>query len=134
LLPPENSTLSYPPYYPPDIQKFSAWMKPDEMVMSDVPWAVAWYGDRQCTWTTLNYQYEFVALNDFVKPVNALYLTLNTLDGKLETECLQGGVDSWHNFAYKTLAYEQLPDRFPLRNFPQGTLASGLFVADHQRW
>lgn len=134
LLPPTNSTLAYPPYYPPDIQKFSAWMKPDELIMSDVPWAVAWYGDRQCAWTTLNYQYEFVSLNDFVKPVNALYLTLNTLDGKLETECLQGGVDSWYNFAYKTLAYEQLPDRFPLRNFPQGSLASGLFIADHQRW
>jgi hypothetical protein len=102
--------------------------------MSDIPWAVAWYGDRQCTWSTLNARYEFNALNDFIKPVNALYLTLNTLDGKLFTECVQGGVDNWNNFAYKTVAYNQLPDQFPLRNFPLESLASGLFLSDRQRW
>jgi hypothetical protein len=134
LLPPRTSPIAYPPYYPPDIQKFSAWIEPKEWMMSDVPWAVAWYGDRQCTWTTLNCQYEFVALNDFIKPVSGLYLTLQTLNGKLLTECIQGGVDNWSNFAYKTLVYNQLPDKFPLRQFPLEALASGLFLTDRQRW
>jgi hypothetical protein len=134
LLPPRMSPVAYPPYYPPDIQKFSVWMQPDELVMSDVPWAVAWYGDRQCTWTTLNCQYEFNSLNDFIKPVNGLYLTLETLNGKFMSECYQGGVDNWSNFAYRTVAYNQLPKNFPLRQFALDSFRSGLFITDHRRW
>jgi hypothetical protein len=126
--------VSYPPYYPPDVQKISNWMRPDELTMSDIPWAVAWYGNRPCTWTTINSQYEFFQFNDYVKPVHALYLSLNTLDGKLFTECLQGGVDSWGNFVLKTVAANHLPPGFPLKNFPLETLLSGLYLTDRQRW
>ncbi len=133
LLPPKVSPVAYPPYYPPEIQKVSGWMRADELMMSDVPWALAWYGDRQCTWTTINSQYEFFQLNDYLKPVRALYLTLNTLDAKLFTECLQGGVDSWGNFVLKTVAANEIPPKFPLRTAPYGLL-SGLFLTDRQRW
>jgi len=134
LLPPKTSPVSYPPYYPPDIQKIAGWTHKDELLMSDVPWAVAWYGDRQCAWTTVNSHYEFYELNDNIKHISGLYLTLYTLDGKLFSECLQGGVDSWGNFVYKTLSANQLPVGFPLRNFPYESLLSGLFLADRQRW
>jgi len=133
LLPPKVSPSAYPPYYPPEIQKLSSWMQPDELMMSDIPWAVAWYGQRQCTWTTINSQYEFFQLYDYVKHVDALYLTLNTLDAKLFTECLQGGVDSWGNFALKTVAANAIPPQFPLKAAPYGT-ATGLFLTDHTRW
>jgi hypothetical protein len=133
LLPPKNSPVAYPPYYPPEIQKISGWMHPDELMMSDIPWAVAWYGDRQCTWNTINSQYEYFLLNDNAKHVSALYLTLNTLDGKLFTDCLQGGVDSWGNFVLKTVAANQIPQQFPLKVAPYG-LFSGLFLTDRQRW
>lgn len=134
LLPPRTSPVPYPPYYPPEIQKFSAWMQPTELIMSDIPWAVAWYGQRQCTWTTVNCQYEFVSLNDFVKHVNALYLSLLTLNGRLVTDCMQGTPDNWSNFAFKAAAYNQLPDKFPLHNAPEGTFFSGTVLADRQRW
>ena len=134
LLPPKISPVNWPPYYPPDVQKFAGWIHEDELVMSDIPWAVAWYGNRQCAWTTLNSKYEFIALNDFIKPVNALYLSLNALNGRLMTECLQGGVDSWGNFVFKTMAANQLPSAFPLRNFPYESLQSGLFLSDTKRW
>jgi len=135
LLPPKISTVDWPPYYPPDIQKVSAWMQPDELMMSDIPWAVAWYGDRQCAWTTLNCKYEFVALNDFIKPVSGLYLSLNTLDAKLVSDCLHGNVvDNWNDFAFKTLARNQLPENFPLTKFPFETLRSSIFLCDRQRW
>jgi len=152
LLPPKTQPLAYPPYYPPDIQKISSWMKPGELVMSDIPWAVAWYGHQQCTWTTLNWRYEFVQMNDFIKPVSGLYLSLNTLDARLMSECLQGNVDNWSNFIYFTVAKNQIPDNslrpdnsltinlssrkgtFPLTHFPQESLMSGLFLTDHQRW
>jgi hypothetical protein len=133
LLPPKSSPVSYPPYYPPEIQKISGWLHPDELMMSDIPWAIAWYGHHQCTWTTINSQYEFFQFNDYVKQVRGLYLTLNTLDGKLFTECLQGGVDSWGNFCLKTVAANQIPPSFPLKVAPYGLL-SGLFLTDRQRW
>jgi hypothetical protein len=129
-----GSSVSYPPYYPPDVQKLAGWIQPEEMIMSDIPWAVAWYGRRQCAWTTTNSRYQFSELSDFIKPVNALYLSLNTLDGKLFSECLQGGVDSWAYFVYQVLASNSLPSNFPLKNFPQETFISGIILTDRQRW
>jgi 4-amino-4-deoxy-L-arabinose transferase-like glycosyltransferase len=160
LLPPKTSPVAYPPYYPPEIQKISGWMRPDELMMSDIPWAVAWYGGHQCVWTTANSQYEFFEFNDYVKDVRGLYLTLNTLDGKLFTECLQGDVDSWYGFVFERLAPEKIvrlesaadtwgriainngfdkqtalkaARQFPLNYAPYGLL-SGLFLTDRQRW
>jgi len=133
LLPPRVSPVSYPPYYPPEIQKICAWMRPEEMMMSDIPWAIAWYGDHQCSWNTINAQYEFFQFNDYVKQVRGIYLTLNTLDGRLFTECLQGGVDSWGNFVLRTVAANQIPQQFPLKVAPYG-LISGLFLTDRKRW
>ena len=134
LLPPTSSPIAYPPYYPPDVQKMATWMRPDELLMSDVPWAVAWYGDRQCTWTTVNAQASFYALNDYIKPVHGLYLTLNTLDSRLFTECLQGGAGSWGSFVLKAVVQNKLPDGFPLRVSPGEALQSGLFLTDRLRW
>ena len=54
LCAPKTVPVAYPPYYPPDIQKTAGWMKENELMMSDVPWAVAWYGHHQCVWLTLN--------------------------------------------------------------------------------
>ncbi|MEI9865905.1 MAG: hypothetical protein WDN00_15415 [Limisphaerales bacterium] len=34
----KNTPVVYPPYYPPEIQQTAGWMKPDELMMSDVPW------------------------------------------------------------------------------------------------
>jgi hypothetical protein len=128
------STLAYPPYYPPDVQKIAGWMHPNELIMSDIPWAVAWYGDRQCTLTTINSQYEFFSLNDYIKPVHGLYLSFNTLNDKLLTECLQGGVDSWGYFVWQQLASNNLPTDFPMKYFPLEALGSGMFIADSPRW
>jgi 4-amino-4-deoxy-L-arabinose transferase-like glycosyltransferase len=130
---PKNSPLAYPPYYPPDIQKAAGWMKENELMMSDVPWAVAWYGRRQCVWQTLDAKDEFFAINDYIKPVQALYLTWQAMDGKLVSDCIRGGDNSWGNFALKALSQNQLPTGFPLRNSPT-SIASGIFLTDRMRW
>jgi len=82
----------------------------------------------------MNSQSEFFQFNDYVKQVRGLYLTLNTLDSRLYTECLQGGVGSWGNFALNTAVVGQIPQGFTLRYFPAGVLQSGLFFTDRQRW
>jgi hypothetical protein len=136
LLASKVSPVVYPPYYPPDIQKVAGWMKENELMMSDVPWAVAWYGHHQCVWLTLNAQDDFFAINDDLKPVQGLYLTPETLDAKLLSDCVRGGENSWGNFLLKSMVQNQAPLKFPLMHTPTGSAAipSGLFLTDRQRW
>jgi len=131
-----NLPITYPPYYPPDIQKTAGWMKENELMMSDVPWAVAWYGHHQCVWLTLNTQDEFNAINYWIKPVQAIYLTPETMDDKLLSECLRSGENSWGNFLLKALTQSQIASSFPLTHSPSGTagISSGLFLTDRIRW
>jgi hypothetical protein len=126
--------LVYPPYYPPEIQQTANWMKPDELMMSDVPWAVAWYGDRQCVWNTLDAQADFFAINDYLKPVQALYLTPLTMDGKFVSDWVQTRDISWGNFIVDTVIKNQFPPGFPLHFAPKGFLPDRLFLTDRQRW
>jgi hypothetical protein len=137
LFPPWPNPVSYPPYYPPDIQKISNWMDDDELLMSDVPWAVAWYGHHQCAWTTINAGYEFILFHKSIKPVRGLYLTLNTLDQKFLSDCIQGTIGGWGNFVYymvQPLGPPNVPVGFPLAVIPYQTLTSGLFLTDRVRW
>ena len=91
-------------------------MKENELMMSDVPWAVAWYGQRQCVWLTLNAQDDFFAINDYMKPVQALYLTPETMDGKFVSDWVRGGEHSWGSFVRSGVLQNQIPPGFPLRN------------------
>jgi len=134
FVPPRASPVAYPPYYPPDIQKLSTWMRSDELIMSDIPWAVAWYGDRPSIWLTTNARKDFFAISDQIKHVSALYLTLSTMDGRLYSECVQGGANSWNHMVFRMLAANQLPEGFPLQVFPAFSLNSGLFLTDRVRW
>jgi 4-amino-4-deoxy-L-arabinose transferase-like glycosyltransferase len=132
----KKTPVSFPPYFPPDIERTAGWMKPGELTMSDVPWAVAWYGNRQCVWLTDDAQDSFFELNDYVKPVNALYLTMRTMDDRLLTDCFRSGKDSWGNFVMNALAKQQIPTNFPLRHSPSGSASveSGMFLTDVDRW
>jgi hypothetical protein len=134
LCAPRVSPVTFPPYYPPEIQKTAGWMKENELMMSDVPWAVAWYGHHQCVWLTLNTQDDFFAIGDnYQKPVLGLYLTPETMDGKLLSDCVRGTDNSWGNFLFKALSQNQISSKFPLTRAPYG-MASGLFLTDRQRW
>jgi hypothetical protein len=134
LLSPRVIPIVYPPYYPPDIQQTAGWMGENELMMSDMPWAVAWYGNRQCLWLTLNAQDDFFAVNDNIKPVLALYLTPETTDGKFVTDWARAGEHSWGNFMIQVMTQNQIPLNFPLRNAPTGFLPDRMFLTDRQRW
>jgi hypothetical protein len=127
------SAVVYPPYFPPQIQQSARWMQPDELMMSDVPWAVAWYGGRQCVWLTLDAQDDFFAVNS-LKPIKALYLTPQTMDGKFVTEWMEAPKRSWGNFVMQTLMDKRVPDKFPLTKAPAGFFPEQLFLTDRERW
>jgi hypothetical protein len=133
LLSAKVSPVVYPPYFPPDIQQTTGWMKENELMMSDVPWAVAWYGQRQCVWLTLNPQNDFFAINDNLKAVQALYLTPLTTDAKFLSDWVLNE-RSWGDFILLGVLQNQTPPGFPLRNAPTGFLPDRLFLTDRIRW
>jgi hypothetical protein len=134
LLPPQTKPGAFPPYYPPGIQQVSGWMQPDELMMSDVPWAVAWYGQRQCVWLTLNAEGDFNAVNDWMKPVGALYLTPETMDSRFISDWANNRDYSWGGFILQVVTQKQIPPGFPLRIAPGGFLPEWLFLTDRERW
>ncbi len=134
LLPPKTMPVVYPPYYPPEIQRIAGWMNPNELMMSDVPWAVAWYGQRQCVWLTLNYQDDFFAINDYLKPVQALYLTPETTDAKFASSWIRADDHTWGGFVLQAVAQGKIPVSFPLTHAPLGLFPERLFLTDADRW
>jgi hypothetical protein len=81
------TALSYPPYYPPWIQEKSNWLGDNDLLMTDMPWATAWYGDRQSIWWSLKlrnnptdrWKNDFYEVNDYVKRVAGFYLSVKTM-------------------------------------------------------
>jgi 4-amino-4-deoxy-L-arabinose transferase-like glycosyltransferase len=136
LAPFRNSPIAYPPYYPPEIQQTAGWLMPNELEMSDVPWAVAWYGNRQCVWLTLDAQSEFFAINDEIKNVRTLYLTPETMDGKFLSDWIIPHDFSWGSFIIQAVTQNQLPPNFPLHYAPPKIkfLPERMFLADSELW
>jgi hypothetical protein len=135
FLPPKTIPIAWPPYHPLAIQTVAGYMNQDELTMSDVPWAMAWYGQRQSVWLTLNAQNDFFAINDYLKPVKALYLTPATTDNRFYSQWLVAGELSWGSFVLDSLFRRELPPSFPLHKSAPGWLPTGqLVLTDWERW
>jgi len=142
LLPPREYPLAYPPYFPPWIQQFGRWMGEKELLMSDMPWAMAWYGRRQCVWTTMNVQDpkrgdDFFTVNDTLKPIRGLYLTTLSMDARFYSQMLRGQDWAWGKFVMDSLVTTNgLPVGFPLKFSPTGPFLNNghFFLTDWPRW
>lgn len=134
FLPPKPVPVAYPPYYPPAVQKIASWHKPSELIMSDIPWAVAWYGNRQSVWLSLNAQSEYLAINDYLKPINTLYLTPVTMDSKFLTQWVQPGDFGWGSFILTSILKKDIPPNFPLRKSPPGWMPAQFVLTDWERF
>jgi hypothetical protein len=152
LLTPLRSALAYPPYYPPYIQEKARSIGEQDLIMSDFPWAVAWYGQRQSVWLSLKYSEEvspkyrndFRTMNQQGKPIRALYLSARTLKA-IETQALaawlrgegaenwEQAVSDWDSFVLLGAYLKQeVPTGFPLKRAPFG-LTPELFLSDSER-
>ena len=65
--------------------------------MSDIPWAVAWYGDRQCVWLTATPDKDYFAISDFMKPIRARTTPLTT-DSRILSDWVRPGMRGWPIF------------------------------------
>jgi hypothetical protein len=138
LLPPRTIPVAYPPYYPPHVRLVASWMGKDELMMSDMPWAVAWYGNRACLWTTLDAgngaPYDFYAINDYMKPIKALFLTPITMDAHFLSDFLKNNEAAWSRFALDSMVRTNIPGGFPLKHAPLGFLPDFMVLTDRKRW
>lgn len=136
FLTPRIRPVAYPPYHPHIIRQVSGWMKENELIMSDVPWAVAWYGQRQSIWLSQNTGDDFFAVNDYLKPVGALYLTQITTDSRFASDWVpRPGAQTWGVFLLDAILVKRaFPARFPLREAYPGLLPQQFFLTDWKRW
>ena len=124
---PTANVLAYPPYHPPDIQRVASIMGKDDLIMSDIPWAVAWYGRHECVSLALNPKDEFAQF-DYIKPVNALYITSKSAKIDLMNDYDPKEADSWTHFVVDAVVKNSVPVKFPLGHVVY--LSSGLLLTD----
>jgi hypothetical protein len=126
LLTAARNPIVFPPYFPPWTQTAAAFVKPDELMMSDTPWAAAWYGHRQCVWAPAAKR-DFFAINDRIKPIQALYLTHAEGPGPFQAfgDWLHAGSQAWGDFILSCVLNKQQgkpgpPSDFPLEHWQKG--------------
>lgn len=134
FLPPRTVPVNYPPYYPKWIQSNAELVNEDELMMSDMPWAVAWYGNRQCIWIPRDPKAGFFEIHDRQKRVSALYLTQLTSDVKFLSRMIQGRDYDWARFSAELILHKQLPPDFPLKDVWSYYIPDQVFIADRPRW
>ena len=120
------------PYSPLGIQRVARLMRPVEFMVSDIPAAVAWYGDRQCGWLPLDDDREFYQF-DSLKPIKAVYLTQRTTDDRFLSQMMQKP-KSWGHFVVECEGHGEVPTGFPLTKAPLFLLPDQMLVSDQARW
>jgi len=126
------------PYSPLHIQRIARLMRAGELMMSDIPAAVAWYGNRECSWLTLDDGREFFKINE-LRPVKAVFLTQRTTDDRFLSQ-MSANPKSWGHLFLECEAhlefegYGEVPSGFPLTNAPSGFLPDQMLLSDQPRW
>ncbi len=133
LLPP-RSVAVVPPYIPPWIQDAAKLLAERELMMSDMPWAVAWYGNRSCVWIPSDANKSFYRINDDQKGISALYLTGLTTDAHFVSQVVQGMDHQWARLATEVILHGNLPPGFPLQDAFRGYMPAQILLSDRARW
>ena len=131
FLPPRRSAYPYPPYLAPVPAAVADYFDADALACSDLPWEMAWNGDRRTVWLPMSLD-EFYEINDFVAPkgFQCMLLTPYMLDEKPQSEVLKGEYKGWAG-----LMRGQLPQIFPLKAVsPLPVDNEQLLLADRPRW
>jgi hypothetical protein len=89
---------NYPPYAPRAMAYLNEWTRADEVVVTDMPWGTAWYGDRISAWMPRDLG-QFDDMVQFMEkngqPVAGLYITPVSTNKKLYGEIMEGENSAW---------------------------------------
>jgi hypothetical protein len=103
--------VHWPPYIPPFISVINDWMRPPEVIASDIPWAVSWYADRRSMWLPVSIA-AFTEFHDYGvvgAPLNGVYLTpVSGSDNKL-SDILKGEYRDWAPVILRSVDIQKFP-------------------------
>jgi hypothetical protein len=132
LLAPTSSPVAYPPYYPPALRAISTWIGPEESVMTDIPWAFAWYGRRRAVGLPLDAKEEFERVQAATKDVRMVFLSASVLDGGFRG--LIGPAGGWGRLAVSICVGGRPPKDFPFQAVQPELLPDEVLLGDRLRW
>lgn len=142
----------WPPYLPKQIHKVAGYTKGDELIFTDLPWAVAWYADRAAVWLPMD-RNQFNEMRALAEERNAVVagflMTPESLRADRASDVFGGEYREWawpafHGvaaaFGMDILAQSDFPYRefIPLAgqpgNVPGRFVAEMTFLSDRKRW
>ena len=128
-----KNRVPWPPYVPPYIAILSEWTTDEEIIASDMPWAVAWYADRKSLWLPMSLD-DFIALNDYNQlggRMVGLHLTPVTGNQPFVHDIMKGEFKEWAPFITRQANIKD----FPLRAYtPLPIDGECFFYSDRDRW
>lgn len=128
-----KGVVQWPPYVPPYIAILGTWTSDQELIASDMPWAVAWYADRKSIWLPKSVQ-SFIDLNDYERlggRIVGLYLTPFSGNRAFISEIVKGEYKEWAPFILRTANVKD----FPLKSVTALPIDNQcIFYSDHDRW
>jgi hypothetical protein len=125
--------VAWPPYVPPYIAILAKWTRENEIITSDMPWAVAWYADRQSLWLPMTVR-DWIELNDYNQlkgHIVGLHLTPITGNREFISEIMKGEYKEWAPFIMRNVNTKE----FPLKAVT-GLPIDGecVYYSDRKRW
>lgn len=130
VLPPRTG-MPYPPYFHRYIGWITSMLQPDECLVTDIPWATAWYGGKASIWLPKNIDGVYEIDGKFQKIALAYFTTMTR-----DKPWVRGLSDpdapeySW----YQIFAAGKVPANFPLAHGRYAAGSDQMILADRPRW
>jgi hypothetical protein len=133
---------NWPPYFPPTIVQLNEWIQEDEVIITDIPFAVAYHADRYALMAPANFRdiIEIADLATLGMDVGAVYLTPATGDKSFVSEVILGTDPGWNMFYYNWMDMFRTGQVKPIANFPLDQMRilapqfRTLLLVDSLRW
>jgi hypothetical protein len=131
LLPSSAKAVQFPPYLPAVAHLLNTWAEPGEIVVSDQPWAVAWYADRRSLWMPAKLA-DFATMSDYKTlgaPFAGLFLSPVTLHAGFMVDIGRGEYKEWAQPIFRSPS-----PSFPFKEMVPLVDGDFLFYSDSRRW
>jgi hypothetical protein len=115
VLPPVT-TSAYPPYDGGVVAAMGYAFREEELIASDIPWAVAWYGEQPAVWLPYD-RNDFFAINDPICPIAGIYITQATPMSQTVVETWSGQQQFWTRVFQPPPLWQPPDPSFPLQQW-----------------
>ena len=115
------------------LQRFARWMKPAELLITDVPWAMAWYGHRPSLWIPMRTETDLAVLQKN-RWACGMLLTGRSLDNRFVSQWMHGENLGWGGFLANFMTRREVPSAFPYPKKFIGLWPEYVWFSETERW